>query len=68
MYNEFARMPFNPHNIHVQINAMFGEDPEATQTQTQAEPSADTQRRMDMTALLNHVSKPLNQMTSKERA
>ena len=67
MFNEIARVPFNPYNTLSLIPTLFPEEP---LSQTQESPSAtgsDAQRRIEMSTLVNHISKGLSKLTDEER-
>lgn len=71
MYNEISRIPFNPHNAVPLIKTLFPDD-DFSQSQTQEdspqEVSADANRRIEMTSLVNHISKSLVGMSHQERS
>lgn len=63
-------MPFNPHNILPLLGSLFPEDA-LSQSQTQdnppQKPSEDAHRRIEMTSLINHISKALVRMSPEQR-
>jgi hypothetical protein len=68
VYNEIARAPFNPYNTISLIGTMFPDDDVSqSQSQTPMTTSPDSQRRIEMTTLVNHISKSLAKMSQKER-
>ena len=71
MYNEISRVPFNPHNTIPLIATLFPED-SLSQSQVQdgssTKTSTDSDRRIEMTQLVNHISKQLVHMTPLERS
>lgn len=70
MYNEIARVPFNPYNSISLIASLFAvDDPSQSQSQggSPLKPSPDAQRQIEMTTLVNHISKNLTRLSKEER-
>jgi hypothetical protein len=68
VYNEISRVPFNPYKVIQLIGAMFPEE-DQSQSQDGSPPkvSPDSQRRIEMTTLVNHISKGLSRLSADER-
>jgi len=69
VFNEIARVPFNPYNTLSLISTLFPEEP-LSQTQKEDSPSkagSDAQRRIEMSTLVNHISKGLSKLSKEER-
>jgi hypothetical protein len=68
VFNEIARVPFNPYNTLSLIATLFPEESlSQTQTESPSKTALDAQRRIEMATLVNHISKGLTNLTEEEQ-
>lgn len=68
MFNEIARVPFNPYNSLSLIATLFPEESlSQTQTESPSKTASDAQKRIEVTTLVNHISKGLTRLSEEEQ-
>jgi hypothetical protein len=71
VFNEISRVPFNPYNALSLIALLFPEDGLSQSQSQEVSPqkgTVDSQRRIEMMSLVNHISKGLVHLSEQERA